>query len=85
MFAELKHIRQPKPQPTPATPATSPDTEKNKEKNIIWQTQQKANKQRRQASVQTEQETDNTTIVTPTPHTTTIQKEQAKHRLFTAE
>ena len=28
MFAELKHIRQPKPPPTPATPTTSPDTNK---------------------------------------------------------
>ena len=28
MFAELKHIRQPKPQPTPATPTTSPGTDK---------------------------------------------------------
>ena len=28
MFAELKHIRQPKPQPTPATPITSPGSDK---------------------------------------------------------
>ena len=28
MFAELKHIRQPKPQPTPTTPTTSPGTDK---------------------------------------------------------
>ena len=32
MFAELKHIQQPKPQPTPATPATSPDTEKTRKR-----------------------------------------------------
>ena len=28
MFAELKHIRPPKPQPTPTTPTTSPGTDK---------------------------------------------------------
>ena len=32
MFAELKHIRQPKPQPTLTTPATSPDTEKTRKR-----------------------------------------------------
>ena len=34
MFAELKHIRQPKPQPTPTVPTTSPGADKPKKRSV---------------------------------------------------
>ena len=54
MFAELKHIQQPKPQPNRATPATPPDIDKARKRTSSGKHGKKGNKQGRQASVQTE-------------------------------
>ena len=58
MFAKLKHIRQPKPQPTLTTPTIPPSTDK---------ARKRTSSGRRGKKVTNRVGTGNTTIITPTP------------------
>ena len=85
MFAELKHIRQPKPQPTPTTPTTSPGTDKTRKRTASGRHGKKVTNRGDKPWSKQSRKLTTPPSLPPPPHTTTIQKKQTKHQLLTAE
>ena len=82
MFAELKHIRQPKPSLMPATPTTPPDTNKTRKRTASSKCSKKiTNRGDRPQSKQSRKLTTLPSLPLSTlpPHTMAILEEQAKH------